>query len=84
MKKPAIVLKLDFQKAFNIVHWGAITTARGFPSGWTWWIQHLLTTSQAHLLINGRIGSKIKMKNEKMVIHHFLGKACALYYLNGR
>jgi hypothetical protein len=34
LKRPIIVLKLDFQKAFDSIHWEAIIhtmTAKGFP-----------------------------------------------------
>jgi hypothetical protein len=37
LRRPVIVLKLDFQKAFDIVHWEAILAtlaARGFPERW--------------------------------------------------
>jgi hypothetical protein len=59
------VLKLDFQKAFDSVHWEAILatlTARGFPQRWIWWVKHLLETSMAQILLNGQIGKKFKIE----------------------
>jgi hypothetical protein len=37
LKRPIIILKLDFHKAFDSVHWEAITAtlkARNFPEHW--------------------------------------------------
>jgi hypothetical protein len=42
LKRPVIVLKLDFQKAFDSVHWDAIfetLSARGFRERWIWWVR---------------------------------------------
>jgi hypothetical protein len=65
LRKPVIVLKLDFQKAFDSVHWEAILatlTARGFPQRWIWWVKHLLETSMAQILLNGQMGKKFKIE----------------------
>jgi hypothetical protein len=65
LRRPVIVLKLDFQKAFDIVHWEAILAtlaARGFPERWTWWVKHLLETSRAQILLNGQLGKKFKIE----------------------
>jgi hypothetical protein len=65
MKKPIIVLKLDFQKAFDTIHWEAIfhtMSARGFPPKWIGWVRELLKTSQAQMIINGHCGSKFKIQ----------------------
>jgi hypothetical protein len=65
LKRPIIVLKLDFQKAFDSVHWEAITAtlrARNFPDRWIWWIRHLLETSMAQILVNGQVGKKFKIE----------------------
>jgi hypothetical protein len=65
MRKPLIVLKLDFQKAFDSMHWEAILhtmTARGFPDKWIGWIRELLKTSQAQMIINGQSGKKFNIQ----------------------
>jgi hypothetical protein len=65
LKRPIIILKLDFQKAFDSIHWEAIHAtlqARGFPDKWIWWVNHLLHTSMAQILINGKIGEKFKIQ----------------------
>jgi hypothetical protein len=65
MKKPIIVLKLDFQKAFDSMHWEAIfhtMSSRGFPQKWIAWVKELLTTSQAQMVINGQCGQKFKIQ----------------------
>jgi hypothetical protein len=65
LKRPIIVLKLDFQKAFDSVHWEAITAtlrARNFPDRWIWWIRHLLETFMAQILVNSQVGKKFKIE----------------------
>jgi hypothetical protein len=55
-KAPAIVLKLDFLKAFDTVNWGAldaVLAAKGFPHLWRSWIQNLAVSSQSAVLLNG-------------------------------
>ncbi|WVZ62021.1 hypothetical protein U9M48_011816 [Paspalum notatum var. saurae] len=55
-KMPTLVLKLDFAKAFDTVHWPAlmeILAARGFSAKWIGWIQLLLSTSKTAVLLNG-------------------------------
>ncbi|KAE8799802.1 hypothetical protein D1007_24676 [Hordeum vulgare] len=64
-KKSAIVLKLDFQKAFDSVSWEALTAtlkAKGFPSKWCDWIHNLNQTSQSAVLLNGKPGPWISCK----------------------
>jgi hypothetical protein len=65
MKKPIIVLKLDFQKAFDSIHWEAIfhtMSVIGFPPKWIGWVRELLKTSQAQMIINGHTGKKFKIQ----------------------
>jgi hypothetical protein len=65
LKKPIIALKLDFQKAFDSIHWEAILhtmSLRGFPPKWIAWVKQLLTTSQAQMVINGQCGRKFKIQ----------------------
>lgn len=61
-KMPMIVLKLDFQKAFDSVSWDAllqILAARGFGDRWIRWISTLLHSSSSRVMINGQLGEKI-------------------------
>lgn len=61
-KTPMIVLKLDFQKAFDSVSWDAlhhILIARGIGSRWVRWINDLLSSSCSRILINGTLGERI-------------------------
>lgn len=64
-KKPMIVLKLDFHKAFDTVSWDAlfrIMEARGFPDKWIGWIKALLCTGKAQITNNGQKGEQIQYK----------------------
>ncbi|CAN6228096.1 unnamed protein product [Urochloa humidicola] len=58
-KVPTLVLKLDFAKAFDTVHWDSlmrILAARGFDNNWRRWIQQILSTSLTAVLVNGTPG----------------------------
>ena len=64
-KRPAIVLKLDFAKAFDTVNWARLTAvlqARGFDRRWIGWIQCLLSSSKSAVLVNGCPGPWINCK----------------------
>jgi hypothetical protein len=55
-KKPTLVLKLDFSKAFDSVSWDSlleILDARGFPPTWCDWMRLLLTSSRSAMVVNG-------------------------------
>lgn len=65
-KAPAMILKLDFRKAFDSVCWESLLTilaARGFPSKWVAWIKTLLISSKTAILLNGVPGNWISCKN---------------------
>lgn len=64
-KAPAVVLKLDFAKAFDSVSWGSLLSvlhARGFPPKWCDWIQQLQETAKSAVLLNGVPGRWIPCK----------------------
>lgn len=64
-KMPAVVLKLDFAKAFDSVNWDsllAILSARRFPAKWNQWMQLLFQTSHSAVLVNGCPGNWIRCK----------------------
>lgn len=55
-KTPAVVLKLDFKKAFDSVNWtalDAILGARGIGPLFRSWISAILTTGRTAVLLNG-------------------------------
>lgn len=55
-KVPAVVLKLDFLKAFDSVDWSALDTilaAKGFPECWRAWVRQLNLSNQSAILLNG-------------------------------
>ena len=60
-KKPTMVFKLDFRKAFDSVAWPAlqkILAVRGFSSTFCRWIQNILLTGKTTILLNGAGGSR--------------------------
>ncbi|WOL05857.1 LINE-1 retrotransposable element ORF2 protein [Canna indica] len=59
-----ILLKIDFEKAFDSIGWDFIQDmllARGFSPKWCSWISHLLSTKLA-LIINGKVGNFFRHK----------------------
>lgn len=65
LSKKAIVLKLDFKKAFDTVSWTClqeILRIRGFDDRWQGWINSLLTSAKTSILLNGIPGPWIQIK----------------------
>jgi hypothetical protein len=61
-KTPAILLKLDVEKAFDTVSWPYLLDAlraRGFSSRWCNWISIILSSSSSRVLLNGIEGEPI-------------------------
>jgi len=64
-KRPAIVLKLDFAKAFDTVNWDGLSNvlnARGFCQKRVNWMSHILSSSKTSILVNGCPGPWITCK----------------------
>jgi hypothetical protein len=64
-KKKAMILKLDFSKAFDTVSWEALFSImhiRGFDGKWMSWIEELLTSAKTAILLNGIPGKWINIK----------------------
>jgi hypothetical protein len=55
-KAPAMVIKLDFRKAFDSISWKSlqkILKHRGFPRRFRRWIKDILKTGKTAILLNG-------------------------------
>ena len=64
-KKEIVMLKLDFEKAFDMVEHPAILQVMkhmGFPHKWLQWIEQILETANSSVLLNGILGKKFKCK----------------------
>jgi hypothetical protein len=64
-KMPAIVLKLDFAKAFDTVNWDGlqqVLMARGFLEKWLRWVNVILSSAMTAVLVNGCAGPWIQCK----------------------
>jgi hypothetical protein len=59
-KQVGIILKLDFKKAYDKVHWGFLLRclkARGFNDTWCSWISQILNNDTVAVKLNSVLGS---------------------------
>jgi hypothetical protein len=64
-RREAIILKLDFEKAFDTVEHPTILQIlhhMGFPDRWMSWISTTLSTGTSAVILNGVPGRKFKCK----------------------
>jgi len=64
-KRECIILKLDFEKAFDMVEHSVILDmlrAKGFPPKWLKWISDILSSAISSVLLNGVAGKEFKCK----------------------
>jgi len=62
-----IILKLDFEKAFDTVEFKAILSilqAKGFPSKWISWVNMILNSGTSAVLLNGINGKDFACRRE--------------------
>ena len=63
--RPAVILKLDFAKAFDTIEHNAIIQilkCQGFDDRWIGWIQSIFDTGTSSVLLNGVPGKKFACK----------------------
>lgn len=64
-KEEIIILKLDFEKAFDTVEYSAITQMMqqlGFTDKWITWVSSILKSATTSILLNGVPGNTIQCK----------------------
>lgn len=64
-KREIVLLKLDFEKAFDTIEHGAILqvmSAMGFPDEWNVWMSHIFSSTSTTVLLNGVPGKFFKCK----------------------
>lgn len=61
--KQGIILKLDFEKAYDKVHWGfmlEVLKRKNFTNKWVGWMKQVIEGGRVGILINGRPGNFFK------------------------
>ena len=78
-RKPIIILKLDFEKAFDKIEYNAIIAmlkAKGFGPRWINWVTNILNTASTSVLLNGVAGKKLYVKEESdkeiLTLHFYI------------
>ena len=64
-KKAGVLMKLDFQKAYDIVSWESlelVLEAMGFGSRWRSWVRKYLRSASISILINGSPSKPFRME----------------------
>jgi hypothetical protein len=62
-RREIIILKLDFEKAFDLVENSIVLEmlhAKGVPPKWLSWVKELLSTATSSVLLNGTTGKDFK------------------------
>jgi Reverse transcriptase (RNA-dependent DNA polymerase) len=55
-KIPSVLIKVEFQKPFDLISWKFIINlmrAKGFPTKWIDWVKHILISSSSMIKVNG-------------------------------
>lgn len=64
-KREIVVLKLDFEKTFDLIEHSLILEmlkAKGFSDKWLHWVLELFGVSTSSVLLNGTVGKEFKCK----------------------
>ena len=64
-KQSGIILKIDFEKAYDKVNWNFLQQAlrmKGFSQKWCWWIENIVTKGSVGVKVNDEVGHFFQTK----------------------
>lgn len=64
-KREIVIIKIDFEKAFNSIEHGAILDIMrhmGFPAKWLNWVEMIFSSASSDVLLNGVPSNGFKCK----------------------
>jgi hypothetical protein len=64
-RREIVILKLDFEKAFDLVEFSIVLDmlrAKGFPDKWILWVESLMNSATTSVLLNGTAAKEFMCK----------------------
>ncbi|XP_057506509.1 uncharacterized protein LOC130789694 [Actinidia eriantha] len=85
-RKKGIIIKLDFEKAFDTVNWNymlRMMDLMGFPQRWRDWIKECLSSARVSVIVNGSPCNEFQMHKRVRWVSDLLLAVCFFEQVSG-